>query len=163
MTCRINNYILIICTKTWICPSWWGFHWECHILDIIVTIFFFNSETNLLFHKKYIQRVNKYLYLTLKFYFILWYYLHSFLYEISFDHFFFQVASVAYDYLPVTGVLSRLYQNDVFIEFLRDVLGLPALYRLEDPFGACSINLFKPGKQFLIKTQWDEIRKKSSI
>ena len=63
----------------------------------------------------------------------------------------FQVASVAYDYLPVTGVLSRLYQNDVFIEFLRDVLGLPALYRLEDPFGACSINLFKPGKQFLIE------------
>ena len=125
--------------------------------------FFFNSETNLLFHKKYIQRVNKYLYLTLKFYFILWYYLHSFLYEILFRSFFFQVASVAYDYLPVTGVLSRLYQNDVFIEFLRDVLGLPALYRLEDPFGACSINLFKPGKQFLIKTQWDEIRKKSSI
>ena len=59
----------------------------------------------------------------------------------------FQVASVAYDYLPSNGVLSRLYQNDAFIEFLRDVLGLPALYRLEDPFGACSINLFKPGKQ----------------
>ena len=58
-----------------------------------------------------------------------------------------QVASVAYDYLPLNGVLSRLYQNDAFIEFLRDVLGLPALYRLEDPFGACSINLFKPGKQ----------------
>ena len=89
MTCRINNYILIICTKTWICPSWRGFHWECHILDIIVTIFFFNSETNLLFHKKYIQRVNKYLYLTLKFYFILWYYLHSFFIKYHFDHFFF--------------------------------------------------------------------------
>ena len=51
--------------------------------------FFFNSETNLLFHKKYIQRVNKYLYLTLKFYFILWYYLHSFFIKYHFDHFFF--------------------------------------------------------------------------
>ena len=62
----------------------------------------------------------------------------------------FQVASVAYDFLPANGVLSRLYQTDAFVEFLRDVLGLPALYRLEDPFGACSINLFKPGKQMQV-------------
>ena len=62
----------------------------------------------------------------------------------------FQVASVAYDFLPANGVLSRLYQTDAFVEFLRDVLGLPALYRLEDPFGACSINLFKQGKQMQV-------------
>lgn len=48
--------------------------------------------------------------------------------------------------MPKDGVLSQLYENDTFIEFLKDVLGLPVLYRLEDPFGACSINLFKPGK-----------------
>ena len=67
----------------------------------------------------------------------------------------FQVASVAYDFLPANGVLSRLYQTDAFVEFLRDVLGLPALYRLEDPFGACSINLFKPGKQMMLQYRMD--------
>jgi len=55
------------------------------------------------------------------------------------------VASVAYDCLPKSGVLARLYETDAFVEFLKDVLDQPVLYRLEDPFGACSINLFKPG------------------
>lgn len=54
--------------------------------------------------------------------------------------------------MPKDGVLSGLYENDAFIEFLKDVLGLPVLYRLEDPFGACSINLFKPGKYMMVNT-----------
>ncbi len=57
----------------------------------------------------------------------------------------FQVASVAYDHLAENGVLARLYRTDRFIDFLQRVLDLPALYRLDDPLGACSINLFKPG------------------
>ena len=56
-----------------------------------------------------------------------------------------QVSSIAYDYLPKNGVLSRLYNNNVFVEFLRDVLEQPELYRIEDPFGACATNVSKPG------------------
>ena len=58
---------------------------------------------------------------------------------------------MAYDYLPPDGALSRLYKNEAFIEFLRVVLDQPVLFRLEDPFGACSINLFKPGKYWPMK------------
>ena len=56
-----------------------------------------------------------------------------------------QVSSIAYDYLPKNGVLSRLYKNGVFVEFLRDVLEQPVLYCIEDPFGACATNVSKPG------------------
>jgi len=55
------------------------------------------------------------------------------------------VASVAYDQLPADGILTRLYQNDGFVKFLQDVLQLPELYRLDDPYGSCYINLYKPG------------------
>ena len=56
-----------------------------------------------------------------------------------------QVTSLAYDYLDEESVIRRLYQSDKFLEFLRQVLDLPTFYRLADPLGACSVNIFKPG------------------
>lgn len=55
------------------------------------------------------------------------------------------VGSVAYDLLPAGSPLRRLYNWDNLIEFVRLVLGRPALYRLADPLGALSINVFRPG------------------
>ena len=53
-----------------------------------------------------------------------------------------RVASTAYD--EVQGPLRRLYEYDGLVEFLRAVLDQP-LYRLADPLGACSVNIFRPG------------------
>ena len=58
-----------------------------------------------------------------------------------------QVASLAYDNISHGNNLRKLYNNDNFRRFLRRILDLPVLYRLADPLGACSINIFKPGKQ----------------
>ena len=55
------------------------------------------------------------------------------------------VGSVAYDLLPAGSPLRRLYNWDNLIEFVRLVLNRPALYRLADPLGALSINVFQPG------------------
>jgi len=55
------------------------------------------------------------------------------------------VGSVAYDLLPPDSLLRRLYDWDNLIEFVRLVLDRPALYRLADPLGALSINVFRPG------------------
>jgi len=55
------------------------------------------------------------------------------------------VASLAYDRLSVSGYLLSLYHSDHFTKFLSQVLGLESLYRLEDPLGAASINIFPPG------------------
>jgi hypothetical protein len=55
------------------------------------------------------------------------------------------VGSIAYDLLPAESPLRRLYNWDNLLAFVRQVLGRPALYRLADPLGALSINVFKPG------------------
>jgi hypothetical protein len=55
------------------------------------------------------------------------------------------VGSIAYDLLPHDSPLRRLYNWDNLLGFVRQVLGRPALYRLADPLGALSINVFKPG------------------
>jgi hypothetical protein len=55
------------------------------------------------------------------------------------------VGSVAYDLLLAGSPLRRLYEWDNLIEFVRLVLDRPALYRLADPLGALSINVFEPG------------------
>jgi hypothetical protein len=55
------------------------------------------------------------------------------------------VGSIAYDLLPAESPLRRLYNWDNLLEFVRQVLGRPALYRLADPLGALSINVFRPG------------------
>jgi len=56
-----------------------------------------------------------------------------------------RVASLAYDNISHGNNLRKLYNNDNFRRFLRRILDLPVLYRLADPLGACSINIFKPG------------------
>jgi len=55
------------------------------------------------------------------------------------------VASLAYDCLDEQSPLLRLYHTESFTKFIGDVLGLPKLYRLADPLGAASINIFRPG------------------
>ena len=55
------------------------------------------------------------------------------------------VASLAYDKLNRDGPLLALYHSEHFRQFLEQVLGLDSLYRLEDPLGAASINIFPPG------------------
>jgi hypothetical protein len=55
------------------------------------------------------------------------------------------VGSIAYDLLPAASPLHRLYNWDNLLEFVGQVLGRPALYRLADPLGALSINVFRPG------------------
>jgi hypothetical protein len=40
-----------------------------------------------------------------------------------------KVSSLAYDYLDSDNVLRLLYENDKFLDFLRQVLDLPALFR----------------------------------
>lgn len=57
-----------------------------------------------------------------------------------------QVASLAYDYISEENSLRRIYNSENFRRLLRRILDLPALHRLADPLGACSINVFKPGK-----------------
>ena len=55
------------------------------------------------------------------------------------------VASLAYDKLSRQGSLLSLYNSEPFRLFLSQVLGLDQFYRLEDPLGAASINIFPPG------------------
>ena len=55
------------------------------------------------------------------------------------------VASLAYDKLSRQGPLLSLYNSEPFRLFLSQVLGLEQFYRLEDPLGAASINIFPPG------------------
>jgi len=55
------------------------------------------------------------------------------------------VASLAYDRLDINGPLLTLYHSDSFCVFLAQVLGMDHFYRLADPLGAASINIFPPG------------------
>lgn len=57
------------------------------------------------------------------------------------------VGSVAYDLVPEDGVLRRLYDWDPLKDFIAAVMGKPVLHRFADPFGACSINVFRDGGQ----------------
>jgi hypothetical protein len=55
------------------------------------------------------------------------------------------VGSVAYDYLAGETELDQLYSWDALKDFIGYVIGKKTLYRLADPFGACSINVFVDG------------------
>jgi hypothetical protein len=57
------------------------------------------------------------------------------------------VGSVAFDLLAPQSRLRALYNWDPLVEFVRAVIDVPELYRLADPLGACSINVFRPGDQ----------------
>lgn len=55
------------------------------------------------------------------------------------------VGSVAYDLLGDDSELKRLYLWEPLRRFIGAILGKTAFYRLADPLGACSINVFVDG------------------
>ncbi len=55
------------------------------------------------------------------------------------------VGSIAYDLLPQGGALVSMYRWDNLTRFIGDVLAIDDFYRLADPLGALSINVFGPG------------------
>ncbi len=55
------------------------------------------------------------------------------------------VGSVAYDCIHESSRLKQLYQWDPLKDFIGLVLGKYPFYRLDDPLGACSINVFVEG------------------
>lgn len=55
------------------------------------------------------------------------------------------VGSVAFDLIPESAGLRRLYNWDPLRDFIGAVLGKPTLHRFADMMGACSINVFKDG------------------
>jgi hypothetical protein len=57
------------------------------------------------------------------------------------------VGSVAYDLLGDSSLLKRLYLWEPLRHFVGAVLGKDEFYRLADPLGACSINVFVDGGQ----------------
>ncbi len=56
-----------------------------------------------------------------------------------------RVGSLAHDRLPKEGLLCRLYDWDPLVRFVGAVLEKQAFYRLADPLGALSINVFTDG------------------
>jgi hypothetical protein len=57
------------------------------------------------------------------------------------------VGSVAYDRIGEDSMLKRLYLWEPLRQFISSVLGKSEFYRLADPLGACSINVFVDGGQ----------------
>lgn len=55
------------------------------------------------------------------------------------------IGSVAYDRIGEDSTLMRLYNWEPLRQFIGAVLGKSAFYRLADPLGACSINVFVDG------------------
>lgn len=55
------------------------------------------------------------------------------------------VRVIAYDMLPKTHLLRRLYEWDVLLNFLANVLALPQLYRYADPLGALNVAVMGDG------------------
>ena len=53
-----------------------------------------------------------------------------------------RVASTAWD--EIEGPLRALFEYNGLVDFVGAVLG-QRLYRLADPLGACSVNIFRPG------------------
>ena len=50
-----------------------------------------------------------------------------------------------YDRIPEQSALRSLYNWDPLRDFVGQVLGKSSFHRSEDPFGACSINVFTDG------------------
>lgn len=55
-----------------------------------------------------------------------------------------RVSSIAFDELPAERGLARLYALDCLTDFVAAVTEKPT-YRLADPIGCCSVNVFHPG------------------
>jgi 2OG-Fe(II) oxygenase superfamily len=55
--------------------------------------------------------------------------------------------AIAYDLLPTDLPLRVVYESAALTEFVRRVLGKPALYRSADPLDALEIAVFEPGEE----------------
>ncbi len=58
-----------------------------------------------------------------------------------------EVETVAYDLVPDDAPVRTLYESDVLLDFLADVLQVDALYRYSDPFGALNLSTMRAGDQ----------------
>jgi hypothetical protein len=60
------------------------------------------------------------------------------------------VSAVAYDMIPRTSLLRKLYESDALLRFIAAILDRGPLYRYGDPFGALNLSVMGPGDQL----QW---------
>jgi hypothetical protein len=56
-------------------------------------------------------------------------------------------AAVAWDQIPASSGLRRLYDSDALLEFIGAALGKEPLYRNEDPLGACTVVVYREGDE----------------
>lgn len=59
------------------------------------------------------------------------------------------VGAVAYDLVPATSPLRRLYESPVLLEFLAQALDKGPLYRYADPLGALNIAVMRDGEHLM--------------
>lgn len=52
---------------------------------------------------------------------------------------------LAYDQFPESSGLRLLYEDDALLDFVRRCLGLDALFRYADPFGALNVSIMRDG------------------
>jgi len=62
----------------------------------------------------------------------------------------YSVGAVAYDLFPNDSLIRRLYEDDGFLELLRQILDKPSLHRYADPLGALNLAVMTDGDQL----QW---------
>jgi hypothetical protein len=55
--------------------------------------------------------------------------------------------AIAYDLIPASAPMRRLYESDDMTAFVAAVLGKPVLYRSADPFDALQIAVFEDGDE----------------
>lgn len=59
------------------------------------------------------------------------------------------VAAIAYDLIPASSPLRRLYESPVLLAFLEHALGRGTLYRYADPLGALNIAVMTAGDRLM--------------
>ncbi len=55
------------------------------------------------------------------------------------------LGAVGYDQIPDAHLLSQIYHWEPLMQFIGEVLGLPAIYRYADPMGALNVSVMKDG------------------
>ena len=55
------------------------------------------------------------------------------------------LGAVGYDQFPTQNLLRQIYEWEAFIEFIREIVELKALYRYADPMGALNLSVMKDG------------------
>jgi hypothetical protein len=52
---------------------------------------------------------------------------------------------IAYDEYPATSILRNIYEWQPLMDFIRDVMELPTMYRYADPMGGLNLSVMKDG------------------